>query len=68
VVNIHLRLCMVIGDTKGHDNMCCHYNCHSSTISRMVRDCNIPQAVGIIPHFGASLLNRPPSRMLWRLP
>jgi len=36
VVYFHFRLCMVIGDTKGHDDMCCHYNCHSSNIARML--------------------------------
>jgi hypothetical protein len=58
VINVHLRLCMVIGDTKGHDDMCCHYNCHSSTISRMVRDCNIPQSEGDNPLFPCSFVEQ----------
>jgi len=51
VVYLHFRLCMVIGDTKGHDNMCCHYNSHSSIIAQMVRDCDIPQLFGDDPLF-----------------
>jgi len=51
IVNFHVRVCMVIGDTKGHDDMAGHYNCHSSNISRMERDCNIPQEQGDDPNF-----------------
>jgi hypothetical protein len=58
IVNLHLRLCMVIGDTKGHDDMCCHYNCHSSTIARMVRDCNIPQSLGDNPMFQCAFVEQ----------
>ena len=43
IINLHFQLCMIIGDTKGHDNMCCHYNNHSGNICRMVRDCDIHQ-------------------------
>ena len=34
IVNFHVRLCLIIGDTKGHDDMCGHYNSHSSNICR----------------------------------
>ena len=33
IVNLHFWLCMIIGDTKGHDNMCCHHNNHSGNIA-----------------------------------
>jgi hypothetical protein len=49
---------MVIGDTKGHDDMCCHYNCHSSTIARMVHDCNIPQSSGDNPMFRCAFVEQ----------
>ena len=51
IVNFHVRLCLIIGDTKGHDDMCGHYNSHSSNICRMVRDCDIPQDRGDDPFF-----------------
>jgi hypothetical protein len=58
IVNLHLRLCMVIGDTKGHDDMCFHYNCHSNTIARMVCDCNIPQSLGDNPMFQCAFVEQ----------
>lgn len=48
-VRLHPSLCMVGGDTKGQESMCGHYNAHSSVISRMVRDCDIPQEFGDDP-------------------
>jgi len=60
IVNLHFRLCMIIGDTKGHDDMVCHFNSHSSTICRMVRDCNIPQAFGDNPGFPCEMSEQAP--------
>ena len=51
LVNCHFRLCLIIGDTKGHDDMCGHYNSHSSNICCMVHDCDIPQSQGDNPFF-----------------
>ena len=48
-VNLHFQLCMIIGDTKGHDKMCCHYNNHSRNICRMVCDCDRIHSVTRIP-------------------
>jgi hypothetical protein len=58
VINFHFRLCLIIGDTKGHDDMCGHYNSHSSNISRMVRDCDIPQSIGDDPYFKCQFKNK----------
>ena len=46
LVHLHFRLSMIMGDTKGHEDMCCHFNSHSSNIKRMVRDCNVSQLCG----------------------
>ena len=46
LVNLHFRLSMIMGDTVGHDAMCGHFNCHSSNIKRMLRDCTVPQTAG----------------------
>ena len=46
LVNLHFRLSMIMGDTVGHDAMCGHFNCHSSNIKRMLRDCTVPQIAG----------------------
>jgi Plavaka transposase len=59
VVNFHFHLCLIIGDTKkGHDDMCGHYNSHSSNISRMVHDCDIPQSIGDDPYFKCQFVNK----------
>jgi Plavaka transposase len=58
IVNFHFRLCLIIGDTKGHDDMCGHYNSHSSNICRMVRDCNIPQSTGDDPYFPCQFVSQ----------
>ena len=46
---LHIRLGYVIGDTKGHDDMVCHYNMHSNVLPSMVRDCDMHQRVGDDP-------------------
>ena len=46
LVHLHFRLSMIMGDTKGHEDMCCHFNSHSSNIKRMVRDCTVSQLCG----------------------
>ena len=42
-VHLHFKLAYIIGDTKGHNDMCCHYNSMSTSLHRMSRDCNVPQ-------------------------
>ena len=46
---VHFKLSLVIGDTEGHDKICCHYCSYSSNIQRMSRDCDIPQSLGDNP-------------------
>jgi len=58
LVYLHFCMCMVIGDTKGHDDMSSHYNAHSSNIARMVRDCNIPQECGDDPEFQCQFVHQ----------
>lgn len=41
VVFLHFELFMIIGDTDGHDAMCCHYGGYSSKLQRMCRDCDV---------------------------
>lgn len=48
---VHFKLSLVIGDTEGHDKICCHYCSYSSNIQRMSRDCDIPQSLGDDPYF-----------------
>ena len=48
---LYPRLGFVIGDTKGHDDMVCHYNCHSAAIQKMVRDCDVPSKRGDDPDY-----------------
>ena len=40
-VNLHFELCFVIGDTAGHDILCCHSMVYSKRIERPVRTCNV---------------------------
>jgi len=47
---VHFKLSLIIGDTEGHDKVCCHYCSYSSNIQRMSRDCNIPQSLGDNPN------------------
>ena len=51
---------MIIGDTKGHDDMCCHYNNHSGNICQMVRDCDIHQADGDDPDYPCMMVKQQP--------
>jgi hypothetical protein len=48
---LHFKLSYIIGDTKGHEDMCNRYNVSSSCIQRLCRDCNIPQAEADNPFF-----------------
>ena len=48
---LHFELAGIIGDTKGHAEMCANYNAHSSVISKCNRDCNIPQRNADNPFF-----------------
>ena len=41
VVFLHFELFMIIGDTDGHDAMCCHYAGYSTKLQRMCRDCDV---------------------------
>ena len=50
-VHLHFRLAFIIGDTKGHNDMCCHYNAMSTSLHRMSRDCNIPQCFADQPSY-----------------
>ena len=60
IINLHFQLCMIIGDTKGHDDMCCHYNNHSRNICQMVRDCDIHQADGDDPDYPCTMVEQQP--------
>ena len=40
-VQVHFEIAFVIGDTDGHDAMCCHYTGHSANIERHCRDCDV---------------------------
>ncbi len=51
---LHFELAGIIGDTKGHAEMCANYNAHSSVISKCNRDCNIPQAVADNPYYACA--------------
>ena len=46
---VHFKLSLIIGDTEGHDKICCHYCSYSSNIQRMCRDCDISQSLGDNP-------------------
>ena len=48
---LHFELSGIIGDTKGHAEMCANYNAHSSVISKCNRDCDIPQRNADDPFF-----------------
>ena len=39
-VNLHFEVCFIIGDTAGHDILCCHYMGYSKRVHRPVRICN----------------------------
>ncbi|MGH7974201.1 MAG: hypothetical protein ACREBR_01650, partial [bacterium] len=47
----YFDLYCVIGDIAGHDKMCCHYCSYTASISRMVRDCDVPTKHGDDPFF-----------------
>lgn len=50
-VTVHFELSFIIGDTKGHEDMCCHYNAQSSDLPRMLRDCDVPTSRGDDPDY-----------------
>ena len=41
-VYLHFKVAMIIGDTEGHDKLCCHYMAYSASIQRCSRDCDCP--------------------------
>jgi hypothetical protein len=41
MVNLHFEVCLVIGDTVGHDTLCCHYQAYSKKVARPVRTCQV---------------------------
>ena len=41
VVNLHFRFGFCIGDTKGHEDMCGHFNAQAAVLYKMLRDCNV---------------------------
>ena len=47
---LHFELAGIIGDTKGHAEMCANYNAHSSVISKCNRDCDVPQSKADDPY------------------
>ena len=60
IINLHFQLCMIIEDTKGHDDMCCDYNNHSRNICQLVHDCNICQADGDDPDYPCTMVKQQP--------
>ena len=40
-VNLILYLQFIIGDTKGHDNLCCRMGSYSLGMEQLIRDCNV---------------------------
>ena len=60
IINLHFQLCMIIGDTKGHDDMCCHYNSNSGTICHLVCDGNIHQANQDDPNYPNTMVEQQP--------
>jgi hypothetical protein len=60
IVHLNFCLCMINGNTKGHDNMVGHFNCHSGTICQMVWDCNIPQEFGDDLDFDCQMTEQQP--------
>ena len=51
IVTVHFQICCIIGDTKGHSEMCCHFSSFSSQLNRMTRDCQVPTVYGDYPDF-----------------
>ena len=47
---LHFELAGIIGDAKGHAEMCANYNAHSSVISKCNWDCDIPQSKADNPY------------------
>ena len=41
VVQLHFEFCLIIGDTVGHDALCCHTQAYSKRVPRPVRSCNV---------------------------
>ena len=42
-VHLHFEVAIVIGDTVGHDAICCHYQSYTNKIERPVRSCTVSQ-------------------------
>ena len=51
IVTVHFEICCIIGDTKGHSEMCCHFSSFSCQLNRMTRDCQVPTIYGDYPDF-----------------
>ena len=49
-VQLHFELAYVIGDTSGHDLLCCHYKCYSKPIKRPIRCCDVKHEELANPH------------------
>ena len=54
-VYLHFELCMIIGDTEGHDKMCGHNSCHVSSQARMNRTCDVSTEDGDNPNVECNL-------------
>ena len=40
-INLHFEVAIVIGDTVGHDTLCCHYKSYTNKIARPIRSCYV---------------------------
>jgi hypothetical protein len=54
---LHFKLSLTIGDTEGHNKICCHYCSYSSNIQWMSRDRDIPQSLADNPHQECEFVN-----------
>ena len=57
-VFLHFELFMIIGDTDGHDAMCCHYGGYSSNLQRMCRDCDVSYEDCDHPSYGCKVTKK----------
>ena len=41
-IYLHFEMTALLGDTLGHDAMCCHMQAYSSPVERPMRNCTLP--------------------------
>ena len=56
-VHLHFEICFIVGDTEGHDSLCCHFAGYSSRVSRPIRTCDVTWDNLDQPHTGCTFVD-----------